>query len=46
MIPIPGTSSIAHLEENCEASNVVLPSEAFAELTSARRLIRRWALSD
>lgn len=28
MLPIPGTGSVAHLEENCEAPRVVLDAEA------------------
>lgn len=46
MLPIPGTSSIAHLEENCGAANIVLSDEAYQELTESRREIRRWALSN
>jgi pyridoxine 4-dehydrogenase len=33
MLPIPGTSSVAHLEENCEAANVHLTDAQFAGLT-------------
>jgi aryl-alcohol dehydrogenase-like predicted oxidoreductase len=29
MMPIPGTSKVAHLEENCGAANVVLDDETF-----------------
>lgn len=32
MLPIPGTSSVAHLEENCGAAAVVLEPAEFAEL--------------
>ena len=32
MLPIPGTSSLAHLEENCAASAVELTAEDFASL--------------
>jgi pyridoxine 4-dehydrogenase len=32
MLPIPGTSKVAHLEENCAASTVVLSDEQFATL--------------
>lgn len=32
MLPIPGTGSIAHLEENCEAALVQLDDEIVAEL--------------
>jgi pyridoxine 4-dehydrogenase len=46
MLPIPGTSSISHLEENCGAENVQLSDEAYKELTDSRRAIRRWALSN
>jgi pyridoxine 4-dehydrogenase len=45
MLPIPGTSSIAHLEENCAAVNVTLSDAAYQELTDSRRAIRRWAMS-
>ncbi len=33
MLPIPGTASIAHLEENCAAAAVVLSDAQVAELT-------------
>ncbi len=45
MVPIPGTSSLAHLEENCAAANVTLPDATYQELTDARKAIRRWAMS-
>jgi pyridoxine 4-dehydrogenase len=32
MLPIPGTSSVAHLEENCAAALVELTDEEVAEL--------------
>jgi aryl-alcohol dehydrogenase-like predicted oxidoreductase len=32
MVLIPGTSSLAHLRENIAAADLVLPSEAVAEL--------------
>jgi aryl-alcohol dehydrogenase-like predicted oxidoreductase len=35
MLPIPGTSSVAHLEENCAAAEIVLTGEQFEELSSA-----------
>jgi aryl-alcohol dehydrogenase-like predicted oxidoreductase len=35
MLPIPGTSSIAHLEENLKASDVVLSEDEMAELEEA-----------
>jgi aryl-alcohol dehydrogenase-like predicted oxidoreductase len=46
MLPIPGTSSIAHLEENCGTENIQLSDETYKELTDSRRAIRRWALSN
>lgn len=45
MLPIPGTSSLEHLEENCGASNVTLSDAVYQELTESRRAIRRWAMS-
>jgi aryl-alcohol dehydrogenase-like predicted oxidoreductase len=35
MLPIPGTGSVAHLEENTAAAAVELSDEQFAELTAA-----------
>ena len=32
MLPIPGTSSAEHLEENMEAANIELSAEDFAQL--------------
>jgi aryl-alcohol dehydrogenase-like predicted oxidoreductase len=46
MIPIPGTSSLEHLEENCAATRVTLSDDAYQELTDARKAIRRWAMSN
>ncbi|HVV75938.1 MAG TPA: aldo/keto reductase [Mycobacteriales bacterium] len=34
MLPIPGTSSVAHLEENCAAAEVELTDEEYDELAS------------
>jgi pyridoxine 4-dehydrogenase len=34
MLPIPGTSSLAHLEENIAAAGLQLPDAAFKELSS------------
>ena len=34
MLPIPGTSSVAHLEENCGAATVALTDEEYDELAS------------
>jgi pyridoxine 4-dehydrogenase len=35
MLPIPGTSSVAHLEENCEAATIELTDEEFDALSGA-----------
>ena len=35
MLPIPGTSSVAHLEENCAAAQVELTDEEYDRLTAA-----------
>ncbi len=32
MIPIPGTGSLAHLEENCSAESVILSTRSMSEL--------------
>ena len=46
MLPIPGTSSVEHLEENCAAAaHRALPTTQFEELTDARKPLRRWALA-
>ena len=45
MLPIPGTSSIAHLEENCAAGRISLTDEQFAKMSGARKALRRWALA-
>jgi pyridoxine 4-dehydrogenase len=37
MLPIPGTSSVAHLDENLDASALHLTDEQFAELRDAAR---------
>jgi pyridoxine 4-dehydrogenase len=44
MLPIPGTSSVAHAEDNCAAAGVQLSDEQFDALDKARRPLRRWAL--
>ena len=46
MIPIPGTASLEHLEENCAAADVVLSDASFQQLTDSRKAIRRWAMSN
>ena len=43
MLPIPGTSSLEHLKENCAAAAIVLSDAQFQELTDARTPLRRWA---
>ncbi len=45
MLPIPGTSSLDHLEENCAAASVHLSDGQFQELSDARKPLRRWALA-
>jgi pyridoxine 4-dehydrogenase len=37
MVPIPGTSSVAHLEENCAAATVELTADQVATLTAVTR---------
>ena len=44
MVPIPGTASIAHLEENCAAASITLTDTQYDELSDARKTMRRWAL--
>ncbi len=46
MLPIPGTSSLEHLEENCAAARVTLTDDMYQELTDSRKQLRRWALSN
>jgi pyridoxine 4-dehydrogenase len=45
MLPIPGTSSVAHLGENCASAAVVLTDEQYDALVGARKPLRRWALA-
>jgi pyridoxine 4-dehydrogenase len=35
MLPIPGTSSVAHLEDNLAAASLELTDDEFARLTDA-----------
>ena len=35
MLPIPGTGSVAHLEENCAAAQVTLTDAEYDALTRA-----------
>ena len=44
MAPIPGTSSLDHLEENCAAKTISLSDAQYEELTDARKSIRRWIM--
>ena len=37
MLPIPGTSSVAHLEENCAAAEIEMPDDVFEALDEAAR---------
>ena len=37
MLPIPGTSKVAHLEENVAAASIKLSASDFAELDRAGR---------
>jgi pyridoxine 4-dehydrogenase len=34
-LPIPGTGSVAHLEENMAAASLELPDDVFDELAAA-----------
>ncbi len=45
MLPIPGTSSSSHLEENCAAAAVSLTDAQYDTLVDARKPLRRWALA-
>jgi aryl-alcohol dehydrogenase-like predicted oxidoreductase len=38
MLPIPGTSSIAHLEENIQAASLQLSENEYLELTGITEL--------
>jgi aryl-alcohol dehydrogenase-like predicted oxidoreductase len=38
MLPIPGTSSIVHLEKNVKAESLQLSEEEYAELTGVTAL--------
>jgi aryl-alcohol dehydrogenase-like predicted oxidoreductase len=44
MLPIPGTSSVAHVESNCAAAGLELDDAQYKRLTDARRPLRRWAM--
>jgi pyridoxine 4-dehydrogenase len=44
ILPIPGTSSVAHAESNYLAAGIELTDDQFQLLTDARRNLRRWAM--
>jgi pyridoxine 4-dehydrogenase len=46
MLPIPGTASVAHAEENCAAAGLELSGADYDTLDGSRRKLRRWALSE
>jgi aryl-alcohol dehydrogenase-like predicted oxidoreductase len=45
VLPIPGTSSLDHLEENCAAVDIELSDAQYETLTDARKPLRRWVLA-
>jgi aryl-alcohol dehydrogenase-like predicted oxidoreductase len=45
MLPIPGTASLEHLEENCGAAAFTLSDEQYRQLSEARKPLRRWAMA-
>jgi pyridoxine 4-dehydrogenase len=45
MVPIPGTSSVAHAEQNCAAGQLELTDAQFRQLDRARRTLRRMTMS-
>lgn len=45
ILPIPGTSSLQHLEDNCEASEISLTDIQYQELADSRKAMRRWTMS-
>jgi pyridoxine 4-dehydrogenase len=45
MLPIPGTSTVGHLEENCAAAGVTLTEDQYEALNGARKSLRRWAMT-
>lgn len=45
MLPIPGTASVDHLEENCAAAGLSLSDAQYDELTESLKPLRRWALT-
>ncbi len=45
ILPIPGTASMAHAEDNCAAAAVRFSDDQFRQLSDARRPLRRWAMT-
>ena len=37
MLPIPGTSTVAHLQENCDAGGIRLSADEFSQLEHAAK---------
>jgi diketogulonate reductase-like aldo/keto reductase len=46
MLPIPGTSSVAHLEENLKANEILLSDAELNEIEKAARSCSSTSLSD
>ena len=44
MLPIPGTSSSAHLSENMAGADLELTDDEMAALDGQRRSLRRWMM--
>jgi pyridoxine 4-dehydrogenase len=42
MLPIPGTSSVEHLEQNVAAASIQLPDEEYDELAGVPELVASW----
>jgi aryl-alcohol dehydrogenase-like predicted oxidoreductase len=38
MLPIPGTASISHLEENMKAANITLDAQTMSELDTIAKI--------
>jgi aryl-alcohol dehydrogenase-like predicted oxidoreductase len=45
MLPIPGTSSLGHLESNCAAAALELSDAHYEQLVGDRKALRRWAMT-
>ncbi len=46
MLPIPGTSSLEHLLDNCASANIVMSDAQYQGLDDARKPMRRWAMGN